>query len=115
VPWVHQGDQVGYPISRGGKRITLPACIAADSSYTKSLVIIPRQTLDTNFRLTGLAPEKVQIEFRSKSCIDIRIFEKSLVQIFIPELKRRREIYRYRGTVVLIFDNCTSQNTDRFH
>jgi hypothetical protein len=32
VPGFHQGDKIGYPLSRAGKRITLFACIAADGS-----------------------------------------------------------------------------------
>jgi hypothetical protein len=41
VPVFYQVDQVGYPVSRAGKQITLLVFIAADGSYAKSLVIIP--------------------------------------------------------------------------
>jgi hypothetical protein len=115
VPVFHQGDQVGYPVSRAGKRITLLAYIATDGSHTKPLVIVPWKTLDANFRLRGLTSEKVQIASQSKSYIDIRIFEKLLVEIFTPALKRRREIYGYGGTAVLILDNCTSHGPERVH
>jgi hypothetical protein len=98
-----------------GKRIAWLAYIAADDSYTKPLVIIPRKILDTDFLLMELTSEKVQIESQSKNDIDIIIFKKWLVEIFIPVLKRRREIYGHRGTTVLILDNCTSHGIRRFH
>jgi hypothetical protein len=34
------------PVSRQGKRITLIACVAADGSYLRPAVIIPRKTYD---------------------------------------------------------------------
>jgi hypothetical protein len=115
VPVFHQGDEVRCPVSRAGRRIILLACIAADGSDTKPLVIIPRKTLDTDFRLTGLTSEKVQIESQSNGYFDIRNFKKRPVEILLPELKRRREIYRHGGTAALILDNCTSHGTERFH
>jgi hypothetical protein len=36
------------PVSRTGKRITLMACIAADSSVLKPQVIVPRKTVDSD-------------------------------------------------------------------
>jgi hypothetical protein len=62
----HQGDQVGYPVSRAGKQITLFACIGSDGSCTKPLVIIPVKTLDTDFRLTGLTSEKFRSNLNQK-------------------------------------------------
>jgi hypothetical protein len=52
----HPGDQVGHPVSRAGKRITLLACIAADGSSAIPLVITPRKTIDEDLWLTRITP-----------------------------------------------------------
>jgi hypothetical protein len=75
VPVIHPGDQVCSPMSRTGKPIMLLASIPADSSYTTSLVIIPRKTIDDDFWLNGMTAEKVVIRSQSKGDIDIAIFE----------------------------------------
>jgi hypothetical protein len=115
VPAYHVGDQVGYPVSCAGKRITLVACIAADGSSLKPLVIIPRKTIDDDFRLTGLTAEKVMTRSQSKGYVDVKIFETWLVAIFFAEVRERRDRVGYDGRAVLILDNCTAHATERFH
>jgi hypothetical protein len=44
VPIYHAGDRVCYPVSRTGKRITLLACVAAEGSFLKPAIVIPRKT-----------------------------------------------------------------------
>jgi hypothetical protein len=105
-------DHIGYPISRAGKRITLLACIAADGSDWKPFVIIPRKTIDDDFRLTGLTAEKVMLRSQPKGYVDIQIFEAWMTDIFLPELLQRRASTGYGGAAVLILDNCTSHGTE---
>jgi hypothetical protein len=44
VPMTHATNRVGICVPRTGKRITLLACIGADGSYLRPLIIIPRKT-----------------------------------------------------------------------
>jgi hypothetical protein len=110
VPSYHQHDQVFVPVSRTGKRITLVACIGADWSYLKPVIVIPRKTLDEDLVLTGLTQEKVEVYSQAKGYIDTQIFEAWLENTFIPEVKKRREMHGYAGHAVLIQDNCTAHS-----
>jgi hypothetical protein len=59
-----------YGNLRCGKRITLLACIGADGSYMKPLVIIPRKTVDADLMLSGLTPEKVAVASQPKGFVN---------------------------------------------
>jgi hypothetical protein len=54
----HPLPQVHLLVPRTGKRITLLACVAADGSYLKLLIVIPRKTYDADLALTGITDEK---------------------------------------------------------
>jgi hypothetical protein len=111
VPSYHEADQVAYPVPRSGKRITLVACIAADGSHLKPVIVIPRKTIDEDLFLTGLTTEKVDVYSQSKGYIDRPIFDAWLEDTFLLELLRRRQLFNYDGRAVLILDNCTSHDT----
>jgi hypothetical protein len=97
VPVSHRGDHVFSPVSRTGKRITLLACVAADGSFLKPAVVIPRKTYDEDLLLFGMTPEKVQLYSQGSGYIITAIFADWLQSIFIPELERRRETQSYTG------------------
>jgi hypothetical protein len=108
VPVYHEHDHVAYPVSRTGKRITLVACIAADGSYTKPLIVIPRKTIDEDLFLTGLTAEKVELYSQAKGYIDTQIFEAWLENTLVVEVEKRREAHGYTGPAILAMDNCTA-------
>jgi hypothetical protein len=108
VPASVPGDQVPIPISGCSKRITLLACIGADGSHLKPLVVIPRKTVDADLLLTGLTSEKVSVASQPKGFINTALFEKWLTEICIPEIVSRRRAHSYEGPVALILDNCSA-------
>jgi hypothetical protein len=61
VPVYYSEDLVYYPVSRTGKRITLLACIAADGSFLKPAVVIPRKIDNGDLLLFRITPEKVEL------------------------------------------------------
>jgi hypothetical protein len=75
VPATVEEQQVHMPVCRAGKRITLIACIAADCSYLKRTVIIPRKTVDADLLSTGLTPEKLEVYKQPKGFIVTELFE----------------------------------------
>jgi hypothetical protein len=107
VPTNHSGATVNYPVSRTGRRITLIGCIAADGSFLRPSVIIPRKTYDDDLMLYGLTPEKVDVYHQKKGYIDKDIFFTWMTDTFVPELERRRMQFGY-GPACPIMDNCTS-------
>jgi hypothetical protein len=70
----HACAEIAFPVPRCGKRIPLVACIAADGSFPKPVVVIPGKTFDTEIPLTGITSEKVQIHSQRMTCINRSIF-----------------------------------------
>jgi hypothetical protein len=114
VPTTHPGHEVPYPVPRTGKRITLVACVAADGSFLKPTIIIPRKTIDLDLYTLGLTPEKVEIFQQCKGYIDRPFFDEWVAATFVLELERRRQQWQYSGPAVLMLDNCTAHQTPQF-
>jgi hypothetical protein len=108
VPSAHSESQVYFPVPRTGKRITLIACIGADGSYLKPLIVIPRKSYDTDLALTGVTDEKIAIYSQAKGYTNRPIFLAWLIDVFLPEVARRRQAMDYEGRAVLMLDNCTA-------
>jgi hypothetical protein len=108
VPTSHPQAHAYFPVPRTGKRITLVACVAANGSFLKPLIVVPRKTDDSDLALTGITDEKVAIYSQAKGYTDRPIYMAWLTEIFVPEVLRRREAFSYAGPVVLIIDNCTA-------
>jgi hypothetical protein len=108
VPMRHTQPHVYYPVPRSGRRITLIGCIAADGSYCKPFVMIPRKTYDLDLALTGLTEEKVTVDLQRKGYTDKITFLTWINIVFLPEVTRRRESFNHKGNAILIMDNCTA-------
>jgi hypothetical protein len=108
VPAEHEGNEVRYPVSRVGKRITLIACICADGSYLRPALVIPRKTFDDDLLMHGYSPEKVEIYDQAKGYIDQVIFDDWVKDTLVPEIERRRAATGYQGQAILILDNCSA-------
>jgi hypothetical protein len=108
VPVAHQGDVVYVAVPRTGKRITIVTGIAADGSYVKPLVVIPRKTVDDDLPTTGLTPRKIAVMHQPKGFIDQDIFLFWARNHLVPDFQRRREELQYDGPAVLILDGCTA-------
>jgi hypothetical protein len=118
VPAHHSEDLVYYPLSRTGKRITILACVAADGSFLKPAVVIPRKTYDEDLLLFGITTERVEFYSQENDYISMPIFEDWFRTVFIPELEKYRKAYSYTGPAFLMLDNCsahTTQNCDDFY
>jgi hypothetical protein len=72
---------VRSPVSRQGKRVTLIACIAADGSYARLAVVIPRKTYDDDLCMSGLRKEKLDAHYQGKG--------RSLIECPLEECKMR--------------------------
>jgi hypothetical protein len=70
--------------------MTLVASAAADGSYLKPFVIIPRKTVDTDCPFTGLTKEKLLVESQPKGFITTEIFEAWFGETLLPEFRARR-------------------------
>jgi hypothetical protein len=107
-------NQVYVPVSRAGKRITLVACIAANGSSLKPMIVIPRNTVNRDQFLLGWTDEKVVIRHQLNGFIKNEIFDAWMAEIFLPELAKRGERYQDQGPAVLLPDNCSEHAGETF-
>jgi hypothetical protein len=54
-------DEIFNPVSRTGKCLMLIVCIAADGSYMRPALIIPRKTFDDELLLFEFTTDKVEL------------------------------------------------------
>ena len=80
-----------YPVPRGTRHATLVACIEADGTSTKPLVIIQQATIRERLITEGWTPRKVMIQHSESGYINKPIFLRWINDIFIPDVERRRE------------------------
>jgi hypothetical protein len=112
IPADDPRDVVPLPVSRAGKRITLVATICADGTYIRPLVIIPRKTVDQDLRLFGINDENCLIRFQESAFIDRELFDLWMEDVFVPEVRKKRESLHYAGPCLLLLDNCTAHDSD---
>lgn len=71
------------PVSRAGKRITLVACIGADGSHRKPMIIIARNTVNPDLFLLGRTDAKAVIRHQPKGVIHIKIFHAWMAEVLL--------------------------------
>lgn len=100
-----------YPVERKDDHTTFLACIAADGSYLKPLIVVKRTTIEARVLRLSLF-DKVMIEPDETGYINSEIFNEWIDNIFIPEVQERRKKFNYDGPAVLILDGCSSHYTE---
>ena len=96
---------VNYPVKRSNTRTTFLACITADGSYLKPLIVIKRKTIEARaFRVPIF--DKLYIASNESGFITTEIFDEWVDKILIPYIDSKREELKYTGPAVLILDGC---------
>ena len=111
VPEDTKQTQWFYPVERKDDHTTFLACIAADGSYFKPLIVVKRTTIEAQVLRLSLF-DKVMLEPEETGYINSEIFNEWIEKIFIPEVQERRRRFNYTGPAVLILDGCTSHYTE---
>lgn len=99
-----------FPVQRKDDHTTFVACIAADGSYLKPLIVVKRKTIEARILRLSVC-DKVKIKFEETGYINIEVFNVCLIDVFIPEVIERRRKLNYTGPAVLIIDGCPSHYT----
>lgn len=100
-----------YPVKRRDDHTTFVACIAADGSYLKPLIVVKRKTIEARILRASLF-DKVVIKYQETGYINSDVFNYWVTEVFIPEVNERRKKFNYSGPAVLIIDGCPSHYTD---
>ena len=101
-----------YPISRNEKRATFLAAVAADGHAIKPLLILARKNVELELFLAGYTDDQAVFAYNENGFITTDIFERYLVEVFIPYVNVRRSQLNYYGKAVLTMDNCSCHTSD---
>lgn len=112
VPSTCSDDRIGMPIDRATKRSSLLLCIAADGTWLKPLLILPRKTIEKELLEEGINEQLAQFVYQENGFITTQLFTNWCEQVFFPELQQRRERYHYGGRAVLLMDGLTCHGSD---
>jgi hypothetical protein len=114
LPGDFPADQVLIPVNRAGKRITLVGCIRLDGSFMKPMVVIPRHTVDKDFPPLGVSDSNCHTCHQRNGFIDRELVNQWFKEIFLSEVKAKREVTGYSGPAFLVLDDCTAHDNDSF-
>jgi hypothetical protein len=114
VPESHPDDQTEIPFQRKSKRATLTACIAADGSSLKPLVIMSTGSIAEDIEEAGFTRDKVVFIFQNHGFMTKRIFQFWCQEIFFPYVQEKRTELKYSGKALLLMDQFSGHQYDDF-
>ena len=114
----HGSFDVGVP--RSTRRCTLVACVSLDGTRLCPAVITKTVTISSAvFSQGGYTPDRLKIFHTDNSFINNDVFGEWLCDVFLPEIRRRREwlaetlgVFNQRS--VLILDGCSCHKAEAF-
>lgn len=114
VPNCYVGDTI--PVSQDIEidHHTMIAAIVADGSYVKPLIVIQRDTIDTELIQLGYTYDKVLFSKSDTGYINSKIFKKWLIECYIKDVEAKRITHNYYGPAILILDGCSCHGTTEF-
>ena len=105
-------EQVYYSVQRQAKRATIIGCICADGSAMKPLVVSPNKTITRELLIMGYNESNCHIVSQENGFINSEIFAWWFVNVFLRELRIKRESYSYNGLAILTMDGCSPHKSD---
>ena len=105
---------INYPFKRSNTHTTFIACITADGSYLKPLIVIKRKTIEARvFRVPIF--DKLYIAANESGFITTEIFDDWVNKIFISYIDSKRKEMDYTGPAVLILDGWSCHYTPNLY
>jgi hypothetical protein len=111
VPSTCRDEKIGIPIDRATKRTSL-LCIAADGTWLKPLLILPRKTIQRELLDEGINGRSARFVDQENGFITTSLFTDWWKQVFVSEVRSPRERSQYRGHAVLLMDRLTYHGSD---
>jgi hypothetical protein len=114
IPRQDSDSKISIPIQRRSKRATLTACIAADGSAIKPLLIMSTGSIIEDIEEAGFTKDKVQFIFQNHGFMTKRIFHYWCTEIFFPYVEMKREENNYHNMAVLLMDQFSGHTYEGF-
>ena len=106
-------ESTKYAMDKNTDHATLVACIAADGTATKPLVIITQATIRERLIQEGWTRRKAMFAHTESGYINQALFRRWIDTVLVPDVERRRaELEMPDHPAFLIMDNCTA-HTDQ--
>ena len=107
------GRQTRYPVERNMAHSTVAACIAADGTALKPLVVVTHRTTRDAIRLNCWGDDKVCFRQSESGYLTHAIFMGWLRDTFVPSVEeRRRRFGNMEQRAYLLLDNFSAHTSD---
>jgi hypothetical protein len=106
--------KIRVPIKRQSKQSTLLGAITADGGHLKPLVIIHRDTIETELCECGFTPDRVCYRSQENAFITSALFAEWAEEVLSPYFDDTRLKLRYDGPGLVLMDGCTCHSEDGF-
>ena len=108
-----RGRQTQSPITRNREHATVVACIAADGTAVKPLVVVTHRTTRDTLRLKCWGDDKVCFRNSERGYVNHELFMGWLRSAFIPSVdERRAKAGNPEQTAFLVLENCASHRSN---
>jgi hypothetical protein len=107
-------DEVAVAMERHQKRVRNLVGIKADGSILKSLVIVPRKSIEIELDELGHTPDQVIYAMHESGFINSALFEVWSKQVLFPDVEETRTRIGYERDAHLLLDECSCHSCDVF-
>ena len=114
VPSNYEFNSVPVPVSRAEKRATLLAGISADGTTLKPMLILQRDTLETELILRGYTVDEIHFARSENGYMTTHLFNAWAQHSFFPQLREKRQSRRYSVPILLILDGFGCHANEHF-
>jgi hypothetical protein len=114
VPVDFPDAQFPMPVKRQSARSTLLGAIAASGASLKPLVIVHRETIETELYECGYTPDQATFATQENAFITGELFNQWTQEVLFPYFEATRAALGYNGRGILLLDGCTSHSGEWF-
>jgi hypothetical protein len=114
VPEHFPDNKIPIPVQRQATRSTLLGAISAGGSSLKPLVIVHRETIETELYELGYTPDRVLLAQQGNAFITTDLFHSWAKEVLFPYFESTRSSLGYRGRGFVLLDGFTGHSGDWF-
>jgi hypothetical protein len=114
VPDEFTDSKIPIPVKRQTNRYTLLGAISASGTSLKPLVIVNRQTIETELYKFGYTRDRVILAQQENAFITADLFNECAEEVLFPYFEITRQTLGYSGRGFLLLDGFSSHSADWF-
>jgi hypothetical protein len=107
-------EETSVPVERRCKRATLHACIDADGSSLKPLIVLSTGSIMEEIIEAGYTEDKVVFIYQNHGFMTKKLFKYWAQRIFFPYVAEKRLQMKYSGNAILLMDQFSGHQYEEF-